>query len=403
VRERAWCVAAIAAAMAAGLATEPGRAAGSDRAAPKRPAAAPARAIAVMQASRLGRRSENPAYEDTTPPAPDPNPVTATVDLGRNPIAGDAPVFARMVIDVTSDGHASNCQPVRTSARPDLDRRACAILSARGGYPVRYEAPLKPTTNRIVYDVRWSKSGVSYPGWLSGPGLPINRTWPRIVWASHVLFVDNPDIAAAYPEAAFRDRTDKSATVSLDVFFSAAHGFTKCEIGVSSGSRDIDEAACAAASKLTLRYPAPCERCADDQPIPIKVLWRPNGGSVLRLPVAGPPPWLNDYNQVMASAQPPARQKPIFRWRDGAPTTLQFATFQKIAPPDPRIDLRIRVNDIGEITECLPARASLKPPTPEICQFLQETGTIVGLRDVFDTPVAGVTNISMNLRFPAQN
>jgi hypothetical protein len=395
-----WTLPAFAAALTIGPLVEPVYADGVRRRTANRTAAIPPRSLAAMWAMRLDQRFDDPSFGDNEVPAPDMEPISETIDLGNRPIADDKVIRLRAAIDVNPNSSARTCAIIVPSERPDLDTRACKIFSSRSGYRVRYRAPLQPIENRLIYGVTWAKPERLHGGGsgLSAGGLPIDRSWPRRSWASHVTFLGTPDISKAYPQAAFRDRTEKTALVGLDVFFSAATGFSNCEIGLPSGSREIDSAACDVVRTLKLEYPNPCTICGDWLPIPIKILWRPSG-SIVRLPVGGPAPRIDDRNAVWPlQGSFAGGSRPSFQWKSGSPNRKRLPKALRRLGGGMQIPLKIDFSETGAITGCPPNKANTRTLSiSELCSFVQNAGLIIGFSDVFGDPVAGSTTVSINL------
>lgn len=355
-----------------------------------KPKKAAAKNLAWLFAFRLDTRFDDPNFDRNQVPAPDANPLTLVSDSGHVAIAKTEIVQSELALSITPAGGVKGCSVLRSSLRADLDVKGCALLSDQKGYRVLYAGPSEPIENRLIYSVTWASSLPSAIGAMgSGAGRPIDRTWPRLSWANHVRFVDQPSSSVADGASVTAGGLKNSKSVSLDVFFSAAKGFDRCGIGVSSGSDVDDKAACEAASKLKLKYPNPCETCGDWLPIPLKF---DTVSGMLRYPSPGTSPRIGVMNDVWAVRE---RVTPLaFQWRNGPPTRKQLKPFLGPGHVGGDISMNVNFDATGKILGCSPLSTA---PDPRQCELLKSYGRVENGFDVFGEPAEGSTTVRIRI------
>lgn len=231
-----------------------------------------------------------------------------------------------VVVEALATGKPAGCRPLRPSAEPALDALACRLLVDRANFRPRYAGPGRPIGARWVMAVRWETIDVAnlpyvyhpvVPTDPPGPGMNDHGGWPRLGWHDQFLFENVPGAQAAYRAPASGLKTGR---VNLDLIVDPEAGIIGCEIGVGSGSAALDEAACALARGIRLRYRQPCDDCFRDK-VPVQVVWNRKESRV-RLPLASP---LACQSQIRRSRP----MSPIgggFRRMSRAPTSTASGT-----------------------------------------------------------------------------
>jgi len=191
-----------------------------------------------------------------------------------------------LAVEIAANGSFADCRAIAPSAVPRLDRIACDSIARRGRFRPFYSAPGRPGSALWEIRVRLDVTDQPPPIFFvpaapaaGGDVPPRPGPWPRLYWQSPFELAAVPGIQNRFPAAAAVD-----GMVSLDLLVSAANGIESCVVGVSSGDRALDTAACEVARTVSLLYPRPCETCWGGT-VPLQVVWRRRGGSHIRYPL----------------------------------------------------------------------------------------------------------------------
>jgi hypothetical protein len=302
-----------------------------------------------------------------------------------------------LVVQADAAGKPAGCRALRPSAEPALDSLACRLLVERAAFRPIYEAPGRPIGARWVIAVRWNtfdEAHITYtapPVRLTAPGLPkpgMNdyNGWPRLDWHDEFLFENLPDAHSAYRAPV---KGPKAGRVSLDLIADPEGGIVGCEIGVGSGSAELDAAACALARRIQLRYRRTCEDCFRDR-VPIQIVWDPRG-SRIRLPLASPSRW----------PRPDPSVPTYITARRRLPAQVSSADFKGIkdlAVSRSSLLARLSVNAEGKPTACTIVRSSGNPAVDtRACELFLKRNRYTVRTDVFGDPVGDTVSAWMGL------
>jgi TonB family protein len=308
-----------------------------------------------------------------------------------------------LVVDSDPTGKAIGCRPLRASAAPDLDSFGCSLLLARAAFPPRYGGPGRPVAAKWVMAIRWESWERDRPLRIIAPPAIVpfappappapppsppgaNLPWPRLHWSDALTADFVPDARAAYrrPPAG-----PKAGRVSLDLLLDAAKGITDCRIGVSSGSAQLDEAACALARQVRLSYRRPCDACWADT-MPLQIVWDPKESRIV-LPLASP------YGPARGTGV-----RTYAPYRQPYPFQLNIGDFAKI--PDrtvskPKLDVLLAVDESGKVSDCWVARSSGNDAVDaRVCALLVKRGRFTVRTDIFGNPIANRLRTQVDLR-----
>jgi hypothetical protein len=299
-----------------------------------------------------------------------------------------------VVLAADKTGKPTGCRPLRASAEPGLDALACRLLVERARFQPRYQGPGQPIAAGWVVAVRWrtvtpvtTSPAVTGPVPAPpGPAMDDYEGWPRLGWHDWFLFDDLPDAQAAYAAPA---RGPKGGRVSLDLIADPEAGIIGCEIGIGSGSAQLDEAACALARSIRLRYRNPCDYCFRDR-VPIQVVWDPKG-SRIRLPLAS--------RWRFPRPDPPVPT--YIADRERLPAQFTSADFRGITDQRvsrPSLAAELTVNAEGRPTACRIARSSGDAAVDRrACALFLKRMRYTLRTDVFGDPVADTVPVSLDL------
>lgn len=290
---------------------------------------------------------------------------------------------SRVAVDVDTAGRPAGCRALSAGAEPRLDTLACELLMKRAKFDVRYAGPGQPMPYRFAASIPWQTIKAAEMGpppppmFISpapDPGTPppppepgsirSGAAWPRLNWTDDLILGPGPAIQAGWPG-------EQEGTVSLDLTLSPQKGPTDCRIGISSGSADLDEAACRVARTVPVRYKKPCEFCWD-RTIPLQIVWKKQGSHV-RLPLEpSSSAYVGDRRQVAG--------------------TLSAADFASI--PDRSVKKReatplLRIDRDGKPTKCsLHYSTGNRAVDARLCALIMERMRYSRRTDVFGEPAA---------------
>ncbi len=328
-------------------------------------------------------------------------PADMPADLRRR----ELDTVSLVALDVGVDGKVEGCRVVGPSEDVRLDRAACRILTERGRFPISYEGPARPARAKRVMAIKWETISAEaraarnrMPTMAPVPPPPpppaSRNAWPRLFHPGGLTPVSLPGIQSDYPVNAGRP---KEGTVSLDLRVSGPGGIIGCEIGVGSGNKALDEAACRVARRLDLRYASPCEACGEER-LPLQVVWRKRG-SHIRLPLAtpyrdpGPPIPRDPADSRTASAY---RIIPRLLAPDLSPA--DFASLPDKSHGVRIVQARVSVDSNGRATDCAIRTSSGNAAIDQrICELLVKRGRFLPRTDVFGDPVPSGVPLSIDL------
>ncbi|HEX9931215.1 MAG TPA: energy transducer TonB [Allosphingosinicella sp.] len=262
-------------------------------------------------------------------------------------------------LDVSPAGTATACTVTRASGEPRLDRLACSLVSSRARFRPLYAAPGRPIAARHDITAEWEVTDAPPPVMFYAPPMPVQtpvvdytrRAWPRLDWWGPVDLVALPRIQESYPAGAPR-----GGVVGVDLLVRAATGIESCQVGVSSGNRALDEAACSVARTVELRYSRPCERCLDAS-VPLQVVWKREGGSHIRFPL--PFPRLSPAPPMdPADTRRPDARRPL---PEALPYVISVRDYRRIADrtmTDRRFVAELAIDAEGRPTSCRTRRST---------------------------------------------
>ena len=172
-----------------------------------------------------GSRPSQDAKNNVAPPTPssDPRSWVTFADYPPADSAAGHNGVSRLLVDVDTNGRVQRCFAIGTSRSRTLDDAACKLVSIRGNfYPARSSAG-KPVESRAEIIVDWRSDRT--------PQAPIPVGSPAN-WVS----------SEDYPQSALAERREGIVAFSVLV---GPHGkVLSCNIDVSSGHQDLDEAVC---------------------------------------------------------------------------------------------------------------------------------------------------------------
>lgn len=304
-----------------------------------------------------------------------------------------------VAVDVNASGAATGCHLVQPSGVAALDRLACERIVAQGGYMPLYAGPGRPIAARWIHVIGWEtlEQGRTLSAFTApspappAPPPPVGQPgqWPRFDYAATVWPETLPTIQPLFPSAARR----RGGTVSIDLFTTADLGIVECRVGASSGDAALDEAACAVARTLALRYERPGIWWRQTT-LPLQVVWRRGGGSHIRLPLL--PPWREDLS---ALPRDPADTRTATHMTRPAGlhlplTDADFAGVEPLYPRSPFASLDLATDRTGRIRSC-----SLRQPTrlpaldARLCRIARERLRPSPRLDIFGDPVDAVQTV----------
>ena len=309
--------------------------------------------------------------------------------LRRRPFSA----FTVVAVDVDDTGTVSGCRVLRPSGEPRLDRLACERLAALPGYRPLYVGPGRRAAARWTYAIGFetlergrglSAFGPAPPSPPPPPPPPNGAgEWPRFEHAGELRAAALPGIQAMFPVGARR----REGLVSLDLVTTAEGGIVECRVGVGSGDAALDQAACAAARQLDLRYEWPSIYGGRDT-LPLQVVWRRSGGSHVRLPLLTP--W-----QTRSAPLPrdPADPRTAVRMESNVPLRLQLiaqdlAGVEPLFPRSPYAYLSIKTDRTGRVRQCAVEQSTRLPALDaRLCRIAGQRLAPAPRRDVFGDPV----------------
>lgn len=329
---------------------------------------------------------------------PAPGLTTADIpeDLRRRPFSG----ITFLVVDVDPDGAATGCRLLRSSGDPRLDRIACEGVAAQGGFPPLYAGPGRPVAARWLHAIGWEtldpgRAVSAFAEPVPLPPAPVGPPdqpgiWPRLHYSATVWPISLPAIQPLFPRAARR----REGIVSLDLV-TTAEGGIDCRIGVDSGDAALDEAACAAARGLILRYerPATWWRYAT---LPLQIVWRRRGGSHIRLPLL--PHWRTDLASLPRDPADTRTATHMSRPQDPH-LVLEEEDYAGVPPSFARTNLvwlNVATDRAGRVRDCSISQFS-GPPVLEarLCPLARERLRLAPFLDIFGTPVEAIRPLSV--------
>jgi hypothetical protein len=299
-----------------------------------------------------------------------------------------------LVVAASAGGKPTGCRALRPSSEPALDALGCKLLVQRAAFRPLYAGPAQPVDGRWVVAIRWKTEAFAFtappmvqvPYAAPPPGLNDHVGWPRLSWRDSVYFEDVPDAQAAYRAPA---QGPKAGRVSLDLITDPQAGIVGCEIGVSSGSADLDQAACALTGRIRLRYHQPCETCYPDR-VPFQVLWGPEG-SRIRLPLASP----SRHPKPAAGVQTYVPQR---RRIAGTVSQADFKGIKDLTVSAPHLLTRVAVDAEGRPKSCTINRSSGNTAIDaRACALMVKRIRYSPRTDVFGDPAADTVPGYMSL------
>lgn len=353
------------------------------------PAEGPARDLGTI-ATRLTRWRPAPGIAASDVPD----------DLRRRPFSA----FTIVSVEVDRAGAVTGCRVLRPSGQPRLDRLACERLRRLEGYAPLYVGPGHPAEAHWTYAIGFETiergRGLSafQPAPPSPPPPPPSSDyigqWPRFGHAGELRPAALPGIQAMFPSGARR----REGTVSLDLVTTREGGIVECRIGVGSGDQALDQAACAAARQLDLRYEWP-NLYAGRKSLPLQVVWRRAGGSHIRPPLLMP--W--QTRSAPMPRDPADPRTATHREREPLPevtlTAQDLAGVQPLFPRSPYAFVGIDTDARGRIRQCrLEQPTGLPALDARLCRIVRARLVPAPRMDVFGDPTEGTTRVY--IRFP---
>jgi TonB family protein len=311
-----------------------------------------------------------------------------------------------IAVDIDAAGAATGCRILQASGVAALDRLACERVVAQGGFVPLYAGPGLPIAARWTYVIGWEtlQQGRDASAFAApvpsppAPPPPSGRpgTWPRFDYAATVFPASLPAIQPLFPSGARR----RQGVVSLELVTTAQGGVVDCRVGVGSGDRTLDEAACIAARRLELRYERPGTWWRQEA-LPLQVVWRRGGGSHIRLPLLHH--WRTD---LAALPRDPADARTATRMTP--PTSLRLpltdADFAGIEPLYPRsafASLDVATDRTGRIRSCtVTQRTGVPGVDARLCPIASERLRPAPQLDVFGDAVDAVQSVFVTLSRP---
>jgi TonB family protein len=195
--------------------------------------------------------------------------------------------------------------------------------------------------------------------------------------------VSLPGIQAMFPAGARR----REGRVSLDLVTSREAGIAECRIGIGSGDAALDQAACAAARQLDLRYEWPIFYPRRDT-LPLQIVWRRSGGSHIRLPLLSP--W--QTRSAPLPRDPADTRTAVMMERDPMVrielTAQDLAGLETLYPRSPFASVVIKTDRTGRIRQCAVERPTGLPALDaRLCRIVRQRLAPAPRRDVFGDPV----------------
>ncbi len=302
------------------------------------------------------------------------------------------------------EGKPRNCLVTFASKEPDLDAVACRLLLDRAKLGQTRTGPGQSRYEDADIEIRWwtvteqqFRQTAFAPPWPpSSHGYSYrHREWPRLKWNGGITVSRLVSLQDYYKAA---NGKNKSGMTSVDLIFKADTLSPECEIGVSSGSKELDAAACKAATATGFSYSEPCKIC-DTRYLPLQFVWKKKG-SYLQMPAFNT--YQNSFPESFNPDPSDPRPFPLFRPKKSAPipplNQSDFDFYDPLLISNERPRFAVDVDQAGKPTSCstLISTGDLQIDS-KFCEKLVDKARFDTMTDIFGNFIATRHLVSFRL------